>query len=1066
MGSTAWGDAPLKITRPVPRGALERGRLFQLLDDGLKGSCIWVSGPPGSGKTTLVSGYVETHELQCLWYRVDGGDEDPETFFSYLGMAAKRANPRIRRRMPLPEQEHLSRLPAFSRGFFEELFRRIKGTALIVFDSYQEIPSSSPFHEIMSEGLRYVPWHVTVLFLSRELPPPSLVSLRVSGSMKMLGWEDLKVTAEETEALCLLKEADADTARYLHQSAGGWMAGLDLLLEEGKTGRLRGDIPGGKALDVIFDFFSGEIMRKADGETREFLMKTSFLPHVNPDVAAGLTGHPGSARTLERLSKRGFFTEKRPAEPAGYQYHPFFRKFLQREAREAFTEETVSMLRKKATSLLREMGEHAEAADLLVEESDWQGLVGLITEQARPMLTQGRGRVLEGWLRSLPAESLDGSPWLAYWLGLCRLPVAPKEAQGLFEGAFSRFDSQRNRAGAFLSWAGVVESITLRMEDITTLDRWTARGEELFEQYPGKLPEEVEVWVATAMYTALVFRQPYHPRVNVWGKRALELAERCNDTTCWTRALFNRVFYEYYMGDRVGAEEAVATLRAIAGSGEEGSLPGLVTHIAEAIYSVMPSAYGRSLQAVSEGLKAASTSGIHVFDSVLLINGALSSFYAGDNEGAGKFLEEMLDRRGEMSTWGRGLYHFLSAYGLLLEGRVSDAAAHINIAQDLISRAGVFFTEMTCNLLKAQVMQERGEHEAADELLGRARLMGSRLKSRFPEFSTLLAEAHFAFDRGRESKGLSILRKAFSIGKEGGYEHTYLSAWMPAILTRLCAKALEAGIEEEYVQDLVRRRGLLADPSVKSLENWPWPIKIYTLGGFELIKDGKPFEFAGKTKRKPIELLKAVLSLGGRDVRQEILCDLLWPEADGASAHSAFTTTLSRLRRILGDDEALRVRDGRVSLDPQRCWVDFWVFEHILSDVDPEGMRALDEEALGMAEKALQMYRGPAFSSDESSWAHSLRERLNDRFLRLFMEVGRIRERAGNWRSAADWYVRGLEVDDMVEEFYQRLMTCYGKLGLRAEALSTYERCREAMLERYGVGPSPETEQLYHSLRR
>jgi ATP/maltotriose-dependent transcriptional regulator MalT/two-component SAPR family response regulator len=968
--------------------------------------------------------------------------------------------------MPLLVPEHPPDLPAFSRGFFEELFKRIKGTALIVFDSYQEIPSSSPFHEIMSEGLRYVPEHVTVLFLSREPPPPGLVRLRVSGSMKMLGWEDLRLTAEETEALCRLGEADAGIARYLHQRAGGWMAGLVLLLEEGKTADSRGDIPEGQALDVIFDYFSGEMFRKADGETREFLMKTSFLPHVKPDVAAGLTGQAGAKRALERLARRGCFTEKSPAEPSAYQYHPLFRKFLQREAREAFTHEAIGALRKKAASLLQERGEHAEAADLLIEESDWQGLVGLIMEQARPMLTQGRGRVLEGWLGSLPAESLGGSPWLLYWLGLCRLPVAPKEAQELFERAYSRFDSQKDRTGVFLSWSGVVESITVRMEDVKSLDRWTARGEELLEQYPGKLPAEVEVWVATAMYTALVFRQPYHPQIDAWGRRALELAERCGDTTCWTRALFSRVFYEYYMGDKVRAEEAVSTLRAIAGSGEEGSLPRLVAHIAEALYSVMPSAYERSLQAVSEGLKAASASGIHVFDSVLLINGALSAYYAGDNEKAEKFLGEMLDRRGEMSAWSRGLYHFLSAYGLLLAGRVSDAASHIDIAQDLISRAGVFFTEMTCNLLKAQVMQEQGEHEAADEHLGRARLMGSRLKSRFPEFSTLLAEAQFAFDRGDERKGLSTLRKAFSIGREHGYEHTYLSAWMPAVLTRLCAKALEAGIEEEYVQELVRRRGLLADPSVKSLENWPWPIKIYTLGGFELIKDGKPFEFAGKTQRKPIELLKAVLSLGGREVRQEILCDLLWPEADGASAHSAFTTTLSRLRRVLGDDEALRVKDGRVSLDPQRCWVDFWVFEHVLSDVDPEGMRALDEEALGMAEKALRMYRGPAFSSDESSWAHSLRERLRGRFLRLFMEVGRIRERAGNWRSAADWYVRGLEVDDMVEEFYQRLMTCYGKLGLRAEALSTYERCREAMLKRYGVGPSPETEQMYHSLRR
>jgi ATP/maltotriose-dependent transcriptional regulator MalT/DNA-binding SARP family transcriptional activator len=1045
---------------------LERGRLFDLLDDGLRRSCVWVSGPAGSGKTTLVASYVEARELHCLWYRVDGGDVDPAAFFTCLGMAVRRAAPRIRRPMPVLTPDHSQGVPAFSRGFFQELFKRIKGTALIVFDGCQEIPSSSAFHEMMSEGLRYAPEHVTVLFISRDAPPPVLARLRVSGDMKMLGWEDLKLAPEETEEICRLRGADAGISRHLHQRAAGWMAGLVLLLEGVKMVERSDVIPGGMALDAVFDYFYGEIFRKADEETRDFLMKTSFLPDMTPHAAAGLTGKANAAQLLERLMRSNSFTEKFPDEPPVYQYHPLFRKFLQRQAQEAFAHEAVAALRKKAVFLLQQTGAHAKTAQLLIEESDWPGLVSLTMERAQPMLLQGRGRELERWLRSLPEESLGGSPWLLYWLGLCRLTAAPHEAQELFERAYSWFDSRKDRIGVFLSWAGVVESITMNMEDIKSLDRWTARGEELFAQYPDDLPADVGVRVATGMYAALVFRQPYHSEIDTWGKRALELAETCGDTTCWARTLFNQVFYEYYMGDKVRAEEAVAKLRAITRSGDEGSLACLVAHTAEALYFVMPSAYERSLQAVSDGLKTASSSGIHIFDPVLLITGALSAYYAGNNERAEKFLGELIDRRGEMSKWSRGLYHFLSAYGLLLKGRVSDAASHITIAQDLTSQVGVYFTEMTCNLLKAQVMQEQGEHEAADEHLNIARLMGSRLKSRFPEFSTLLAEAQFAFDRGKERKGLSILRKAFSIGKEHGYENTYLSAWMPAVLTRLCARALEAGIEEKYVQGLVRRRRLLADPTVKSLENWPWPIKIYTLGGFELIRNGEPVEFAGKIQRKPIELLKALLSLGGRDVSQEILCDLLWPEADGASAHSAFTTTLSRLRRIMGDEEALRVKDGRVSLEPQRCWVDFWVFEHILSDVDPGGMRDLDEEALQMAEKALQMYRGPAFSSDESSWAHSLRERLRGRFLRLFMEVGRIRERAGNWRSAADWYVRGLEVDEMVEEFYQRLMTCYGKLGLRAEAFSTYERCREAMLKRYGVGPSPETEKLYQSLRR
>ena len=65
------------------------------------------------------------------------------------------------------------------------------------------------------------------------------------------------------------------------------------------------------------------------------------------------------------------------------------------------------------------------------------------------------------------------------------------------------------------------------------------------------------------------------------------------------------------------------------------------------------------------------------------------------------------------------------------------------------------------------------------------------------------------------------------------------------------------------------------------LEEWPYPIKIYTLGRFEIIRDDEPLHFSGKEQKKPLELLKALIAFGGRDVPEERLTDALWPDADG-----------------------------------------------------------------------------------------------------------------------------------------------------------------------------------------
>lgn len=104
-----------KITRPAPTGCYPRQRLFRALDRGLKRPILWISGPPGSGKTTLVSSYVAARKLPCIWYQVDPRDGDVATCFYYLGLAARKAAPRICKALPLLTPEYLTGLPR-SRG--------------------------------------------------------------------------------------------------------------------------------------------------------------------------------------------------------------------------------------------------------------------------------------------------------------------------------------------------------------------------------------------------------------------------------------------------------------------------------------------------------------------------------------------------------------------------------------------------------------------------------------------------------------------------------------------------------------------------------------------------------------------------------------------------------------------------------------------------------------------------------------------------------------------------------------------------------------------------------------
>jgi len=93
-------SAPAKITRPHPRRVLPRTRLFRQLDQGCKRPLIWVTGPPGAGKTTLVSSYLDARKRRCLWYQIDAGDADAATFFIIWASPPERPRRVTARRCP------------------------------------------------------------------------------------------------------------------------------------------------------------------------------------------------------------------------------------------------------------------------------------------------------------------------------------------------------------------------------------------------------------------------------------------------------------------------------------------------------------------------------------------------------------------------------------------------------------------------------------------------------------------------------------------------------------------------------------------------------------------------------------------------------------------------------------------------------------------------------------------------------------------------------------------------------------------------------------------------------
>jgi LuxR family maltose regulon positive regulatory protein len=1058
-----------KLTRPHLAGILPRERLFNDLDQGREKSIVWIAGPPGSGKTTLVADYLDTWAPECVWYQVDPGDADVATFFYYMSQALPDFD-KSQSALPLFSPEFQNNLPTFTRLYFRELFARLTPPFALVFDNYQEVPDQSRLHEVLREGMEEIPAGGCVIIISRRDPPTSMARLRANQRMEVIDSDALRLIRTESDSLVKLRghELPESALQQLYDKTRGWAAGLVLLLSHNDNEASLAELPGDMTPQVVFDYLAGEIFEYLDAETRDLLIKTAWLRQFTAKMAGDLSCQKNSEDILEQLTKQDYFVTKLRGGPQSvYQYHPLLQEFLLKRADESLSARERTTLQSRAATLLEESGQIEDTVALRVASRSWPELIRIIRENAETMLQQGRGETLEQWLEALPTSRLEREPWMLFWLASCRLPFAPRESRRLFDQAYELFFNQGNRdlEGLFSALAGAMYAIMNELDDLTLLDRWIDEALTLTEAYPDFDSPAVEAQVTCYTFMSLVVRQPWHPDIETWGERTAALAISSTlDPKQLAEVTLILAAATTWTGRFQSAEIALQSLRTLAGHPEVPLVVKATLYNVETMYAMMTGDYEGCMSAMRAGLELADTTGLRLWQNRTLIFGIGGALIVGDLEMAEELAEQLDQPVLARRRFDSCMFHYFSGWKAMLEDDVLLAYRELRTAQRMSKEIGLPFFELLCSLSLAQVLFTSGDTMKGRRYLRQVRTLGVRIKNRWLEFTSLLVFAQIALDQGRRRSSLNSLRYALSVGREKGYTHTIW--WQPAAMARLCVVALEEGIEVDYVRSLVQKRNLVPDQPPLNVEGWPWRFRIYALGRFELAGADGATLLSGRVQGRPIELLKITIALGGRAVSVDRITDVMWPNIDRDYAHRSFNTTLHRLRKLLGEDAAITLTSNQISLSERFFWVDTWALDQNLGKLRLAMRRNLDPIKIGeLADQTIELYQGAFMPGDEdNAWVVSPREQLRNKFLRFINDFGHWLEQDEKQEKAIEFYYRGLEVDDLAEGIYRRLILCFEQLGRHAEAIDTYNRCCKTLKSQLDVEPAQETRDLYETI--
>jgi len=1060
--SAALPPSP-KFARPDAAPLVPRPALLERLSASAA-AVLWLHGPPGSGKSALAALHAERAGAPVLWFRVDRGDRDPAAFCESLRAALKTVR-RSARRVPPVTDALRADVEAFARRFARGWLQALPSPVLLCFDDVQALAGADDAQRVLRAIAEELAAPARLLVTSRNPPDAAFERLQRSGGLQGIDAAALRLSDDEARALCRARGgAWEQLPRGWLQAVNGWAAGLVLLvdaLRRHSTVLEQGpEAPATDPRAALFDYFAGELFDALPRARHDALCTLALLPVMTADNARGVSGSDEAFGAVLQLHARGCFVTRLPGTPPRYAFHDLLREHLLHEGERRMAPAERRPACERAADALAAEGHDEEAVRVLIGAQAWDAACRhLLT--AAPRLLRGKQWFLIAELASLfPAAFRAREPWLGHWQGRVTNWRNDATARSLLEEALRGFRAAGRRDGEVLTLAALAESHYYECVSNLPLRRLAAELAPLRDEI-GRLPDATQqLWCWGMLLYALINSSTDTALIAEAAQRTEALCAHAGDADERLRATALLLEHLQRSGHHEAAGALIEQTRALA----EDEALGVVARVR---WWLQIGHFGALLGAKAAWQGSARARAIAVAGG-LLPRDYEGHFYNAEMNAAisARDLARARALAREMQPLMRPGHHLdLTYFALqraqtaLMAGAPENGLVFAEEALEEAALAGVPPSDWLLMAVCAAVAAiETGRFEQAEALLQQADGIAASAALPVMHYRLLMVRA-LAGLRRAEPAWAALLREALALAER--HDLPLAFAWYEAGIVPLLAHALDHGIAADYVVRHIRRRRLPAPPQASA--RWPWPLRLRTLGGFELVgPDGAPLP--ATPAQRPVQLLLHLLAAGG-EIAADAALQALWPGTARAADKNAFDNTLFRLRRLLGDADAVELNNGTLALNRRLVWWDVWAFERLAAALLAPGATPGGDDARRTAALLFELWRG-SFLPAAPTHAPLLRQRqrLDDLFTRSGQALVAALVRGGDAPAATDAARRALLLAPLNEDIARQLMHLLMDGAEFSAARAVYRTLAEQLAATHGTRPAAATEALARAI--